>query len=201
MSSIYHSVILNAMRNKNAKTARPGEATRFESEKIMVARMGKSLVATYDQGGLYVKDAMLLLPLDQRYNMKYLLGLINSHLLNYFYGEFFVTIDVLKNAILSLPIRAIDFHNFADSDRYNKIVRLVETMLDAKQRLAAAKTDKDKIYYENKCTFLDRHIDMIVYDLYGLTEEETNLVKADNNGNSRVPSSRQLTPNVLPLDP
>lgn len=44
----------------NRNTARPGEAARFENEKIIVSRMGKSIVATYDEGGLYVKDAMLL---------------------------------------------------------------------------------------------------------------------------------------------
>jgi type I restriction-modification system DNA methylase subunit len=162
---------------KNASTARPGEAARFESEKVMVARMGKSLVATYDQGGLYVKDAMFLLPKDQRHNLKYLLGLVNSRLLNYFYREFFVTIDILKNALLSLPIRTIDFTDSADQARHDKIVRLVEAMLKAKQELAVAKTDKDKTYYKNKCVSLDRQIDLIVYDLYGLTEDEIKLVE------------------------
>ena len=99
----------------NRSTARPGEAARFESEKIMVARMGKELMASYDAGGLYVKDAMLLLPKsDSNYSLKYLLALINSRLLGYFYQEFFITIDVLKNAILDLPIRAVDFSKPAD---------------------------------------------------------------------------------------
>ena len=84
---------------RNKKTARPGEAARFEVEKIMVARMGKALVADYDPGGLYVKDAMLLLRKDSKHSLMYLLGIINSRLLTHFYQEFFVTIDVLKNAI------------------------------------------------------------------------------------------------------
>jgi hypothetical protein len=41
-----------------------------------------------------------------------------------------------------------------------------------------AKTDKDKTYYGNKCSSLDRQIDRIVYDLYGLTEDEIKLVEA-----------------------
>jgi hypothetical protein len=45
---------------KNKKTARPGSKERFETEKIIVARMGKQVVATYDNEGYYVKDAMLL---------------------------------------------------------------------------------------------------------------------------------------------
>lgn len=45
---------------------------------------------------------------------------------------------------------------------------------------AKAKTDKDKIYYESKCAALDRQIDRLVYDLYGLTEEEIQIVEQQN---------------------
>jgi len=161
----------------NANTARPGEAARFESEKILVSRMGKSLVATYDRGGLYVKDAMLLLAQAPRYSLKYLLGVINSRLLNFFYQEFFVTIDVLKNALLSLPIHAINFSDAADKARHDEMVAKVESMLEAKKQLAKAQTDKDKTYYENKCAALDRQIDRLVYDLYDLTEDEIRIVE------------------------
>ena len=43
--------------------------------------------------------------------------------------------------------------------------------------MAKLKTDKDKTYYENKCAALDRQIDRLVYDLYGLTEEEIQIVE------------------------
>jgi type I restriction-modification system DNA methylase subunit len=163
----------------NAATARPGEAARFKSEKILVSRMGKSLVAAYDSGGLYVKDAMLLLPRDQQHSLKYLLAVINSRLLNYFYREFFVTIDVLKNALLSLPIRQIEFTDSADRARHDTIVTKVNAMMDAKKFLMSAKTDKDKTYYKNRCAALDRQIDRLVYDLYGLTEQDIQIVEQD----------------------
>lgn len=53
----------------------------------------------------------------------------------------------------------------------------VESMLEAKKQLVRAQTDKDKTYYENKCASLDRQIDRLVYDLYGLTEDEINIVE------------------------
>jgi len=96
---------------KNKSTARPGDKERFESQKIIVSRMGDSLVATYDQGGLYVKDAMLLLPRSNQISLKFILGVINSRLLTFYYQIFFITIDVLKNAIMSLPIYSINFSN------------------------------------------------------------------------------------------
>jgi len=37
--------------------------------------------------------------------------------------------------------------------------------------------DKDKNYYESKCAGLDRQIDRLVYDLYGLTADEIKIVE------------------------
>lgn len=167
------------LMTKNATTARPGESTRFESEKILVARMGKSLVAAYDKGGLYVKDAMLLLSYIEGLNLKYLLGVINSRMLNYFYKEYFVTIDVLKNALLSLPIYPIDLGNGDEKKTHDDIVQKVEMMLEARKLFRDAKTDKDKIYYEQKCVALDRQIDDLIYKLYGLDEKDIQIIEGN----------------------
>jgi len=53
------------------------------------------------------------------------------------------------------------------------MVTLVDQMLEAKKQLANAKTDKDKNYYEGKCATLDR----LVYELYGLTDEDIKIVE------------------------
>ena len=45
--------------------------------------------------------------------------------------------------------------------------------------MAKAKTDKDKTYYENKRA-VNRQINQLVYDLYGLTEEEIRIVQASD---------------------
>jgi hypothetical protein len=43
--------------------------------------------------------------------------------------------------------------------------------------LQTSKTDKDKTYYERKCTELDTQIDNLVCELYGLSEEEIKIVE------------------------
>jgi hypothetical protein len=35
----------------------------------------------------------------------------------------------------------------------------------------------ENTYFENKCAPLDRQIDALVYDLYGLTEDEIKIVE------------------------
>jgi hypothetical protein len=64
-----------------------------------------------------------------------------------------------------------------DKSRHDRMVQLVEQMLEAKKQLAAAQTEKDRTYFENKCASLDRQIDALVYDLYGLTEPEIKIVE------------------------
>jgi len=164
---------------KHRKTARPGEAERFENEKIIVSRMGKSIVACYDSGGLYVKDAMLLVN-KSGFSLIYFLGLLNSSLINYYYKEFFITIDVLKNALLSIPIPQLHSSRDLEKPIYKNLVDLVHQMISAKENLAQVKTENDINYLERKCEALDNQIDKIVYELYGLTEEEIKIVEGSN---------------------
>lgn len=133
------------------------------------------MIATYDPGGLYVKDAMLLLN-KTRVSPKYLLGLINSRLLNYYYQEFFVTIDVLKNALLSLPIRTINFSNQSEKKLHDDLVSLVDVMLNLNKQIQTVKgNEKEQIQRQIEKT--DREIDEIVYKLYGITEEEREIIE------------------------
>jgi type I restriction-modification system DNA methylase subunit len=163
---------------QHRKTARPGESSRFENEKILVARMGKNLIATYDQGGLYVKDAMLLVKKDD-YSLKYILALVNSKLLNYYYREFFVTIDVLKNALLSIPISKIEFSKDSDKKTHEEIVSLVDKMLSLHKQLNESNFDSEKEPIERQIKATDKKIDRLVYQLYGLTEEEIKVVEGE----------------------
>jgi hypothetical protein len=81
------------------------------------------------------------------------------------------------NQLARLPIRTIDFENRQDKERHDKLVGLVEQMLDAKLKLSGANTDKDKQFYERFCSSLDSQIDNLVYKLYELTDEEIAIVE------------------------
>jgi type II restriction/modification system DNA methylase subunit YeeA len=49
--------------------------------------------------------------------------------------------------------------------------------IDAKKQLAEARTERDRTSYENKCVALDRQIDQLVYELYGLTDDEIAIIE------------------------
>jgi hypothetical protein len=57
------------------------------------------------------------------------------------------------------------------------MVKLVEQMLDLHKHLAAAKTPHDKTVIGRQIAATDRQIDKLVYQLYGLTEDEIRIVE------------------------
>jgi len=113
---------------------------------------------------------------------EYILGLLNSSLLfwrlrqisNVFRGGW---ITCTKQYFGELPIRKIDFAKSSEKARHDKMVSLVEQIVAGKKQLAGARSEKDKNFYENKCASLDRQIDALVYELYGLTPEEIKIVE------------------------
>ena len=57
-----------------------------------------------------------------------------------------------------------------------KLISLVEQMLEAQKPAAGTLTDNEKKLRQQKSDMIDRQIDKLVYELYGLTEEEISLL-------------------------
>jgi len=67
--------------------------------------------------------------------------------------------------------------NPADVARHDHMVELVAVQLDL-HKLASAGTDHDKTLLSRRIEGTDQQIDRLVYELYGLTEEEIGIVEA-----------------------
>jgi hypothetical protein len=82
-----------------------------------------------------------------------------------------------KKYIAQLPIRTIDFSNAEEKAQHDKLVALVDNMLELQKKYREARMEIDKGLYEQQIRILDAQIDRLVYDLYGLTEEEVKVVE------------------------
>ena len=76
------------------------------------------------------------------------------------------------NIVRQLPIRTIDFSDPADVARHDHMVSLVEQMLALHKQLQEARTPHEKTALQRQIEATDGQIDALVYELYGLTEEE-----------------------------
>ena len=74
-------------------------------------------------------------------------------------------------------IHTIDFTNQTEKAQHDKLVALVDNMLELQKKYHDARMERDKELYERQIKIVDAQIDRLVYDLYGLTEEEVKVVE------------------------
>ncbi len=82
-----------------------------------------------------------------------------------------------RQYIENIPIRTIDFSDPQDVARHDKMVSLVETMLDLHKQLQEVGTPHEKTRIQNQIDYTDKQIDALVYELYNLTEDEIAIVE------------------------
>jgi hypothetical protein len=131
------------------------------------------------EGADYFRNSLLALyrPRDGT-DVRYLVGLLNSRLLRYVYRqtvqesrqEAFPQVKV--RSLRALPIRKIDLGDPMDKARHDRMVKLVQRMLNLHKQLAAATTPADKTGVQRRIDTTEKRIDQLVYELYGLTDDE-----------------------------
>jgi hypothetical protein len=91
-------------------------------------------------------------------------------------------LDLTKNTFQKILIQ--NCKNFpipkltkSNQETHDAIITLVEQMLVAKKQQQTAVTERDKSYLEEKCKNIDNQINELVYELYGLSEEEKAIVE------------------------
>jgi fido (protein-threonine AMPylation protein) len=163
--------------------------TLFDSPKLIVQVISICGRYAYDDSGIYFTGGgngpyygVRWSSSDNPHSLHYLQGLLNSKLLDFylhrisspFRGGYW---SYGKRFIEQLPIRQINFPDSNDKAKHDKMVALVERMLDLHQRLASANSPDDKTRLQRQIAATDREIDSLVYDLYGLTEDEIRIVE------------------------
>ncbi|GAG17874.1 unnamed protein product, partial [marine sediment metagenome] len=139
-----------------------------------------------DQQHYALNTLVVVTPKIEDVNLKFILGLMNSRLLNSYYKLFLkstkrVFSEIQARQIGQIPIRSIDFTNPDDERKHDGLVALVDKML-ALQKQVAPIRGKEHDSYERDSLLgqiekTDMEIDNLVYDLYGFTEEERKIVE------------------------
>jgi adenine-specific DNA-methyltransferase len=121
---------------------------------------------------------------DDKYDIKYILALLNSKYLNYIYLEMVkeggrVFPQVKMGKVRALPFRCIDFSKKTDKTKHDNLVSLVDKMLELKQKEAAEKNQQLKTMISRQIEGVNKAIDTVVYGLYNLTEDEIKVVEGE----------------------
>jgi hypothetical protein len=155
----------------------------YENPKILVQRhrnpgLARRVVATLDEQSFYYKDNLCGIIMGScEYDMRFLLGVINSSLINAFYRKSFTEVSLNPTYLRRIPIRALSLKSKPDRTAHDQVVYLVSQMLSLHKQLQAARTEQDKTLLQRQIAATDKEIDRLVYDLYGLTDDEIAIVE------------------------
>jgi len=150
----------------------------FQKPKIIYPNICKRPEFTFDDKGIFTNQKCFILPVAD----KYLLGLLNSSLMLFLFrqilpklrGNFFEPSYVYFN---KFPIYKIRSSDSADIKRYDKMVSLVDEMLELHKKISKIKNPNEKTRIQRQIDATDDRIDKLVYELYNLTEEEIAIVE------------------------
>jgi hypothetical protein len=163
--------------------AAPRDSSIFSnSNKIFVRQTGDSIIATFEEKLFYARNNLhIIIPKIESYPFLTLLGIMNSHLIDYWYsimnpekGE--ALAEVKKAHVESIPIPSLEAITKQPVLALN-IENYVKVLLELNSRIYLTKTPTERTAIERQIQTTDIQIDQLVYQLYGLTEEEIKIVE------------------------
>ncbi|WIH94973.1 N-6 DNA methylase [Brachyspira pilosicoli] len=155
-----------------------------EVEKILIRRVANQLIATYDNENYYfIKNLYSLISKD--YNLKYILGLINSKLLNFFFKKYFTTKkedifpEIQAYHINELPIYKIDLSKKEEKEKYDKIIELVDSMIILNKKLILEKNPNSLNMINRQILACEKQLDNLIFSIYNLNDEEKRIIEGE----------------------
>ena len=150
--------------------------------KIVIRQIGVAPTASVITEPVAVTGNIFTVMATSLEEEKYLLAIINSKLTAYFWRIMFADFkssfpQVTIFSLSQVPVRKLDLKKPADKARHDKLVLLVDKLLVLMPKLRAATAESEKAVLQNAVTATDQQIDALVYELYGLTEDEIALVQ------------------------
>ena len=144
-----------------------------KSEKLFFRRVSSSLIFTYDDSQYYALNTLIVVTLkekaiESKINIKLILALMNSKLMNYIYVNKFKSKKKVFSEIQATSIGLLPFPKI-ETMIQDSFIQIVDKILKLKK--------------QNKNTSkLECLIDKKVYALYELDKKEINLIESAYNG-------------------
>lgn len=154
----------------------------------LISRQFQLQAAYTDKDFITNKSMQSILIASGHHDLRYLLGVLNSRLLSWFFlaissvGRRDDFPKIVLKQTRELPLPAVDPTTAVGKRLHAKMVELVEAMLELQKSLVSARTPNEKAALERQIAATDGQIDALVYELYGLTDDEIKIVEEATRG-------------------
>lgn len=167
----------------------PREKRFFTEPRILIRQIISGnparIFASYTDKELYNTQSVfnLVLKLNTGVNIKFILALINSKLMNFYHANKYL--DQSKNLFQKIliqnckqfPIPTIDMTDQQQKAKHDKIVKQVENIETIQQSLKTSKNQNQIEQLQNRLEAEENLLDQMVYELYSLTQIEIKAIK------------------------
>ena len=188
--AIYWDKELGSSRNRYVKKylPKPHDISdeiweNLKTPKILIREVSKNLIAAYDEKGEYVHITGMysISNVNNGFKLKYLLGLINSRLLDFYYSSLYGSshmaggyLNYHGSYLKQLPIaKGTGANQSAIVDKVNALINVNNELVNLGDRT----TNRAERLKEER-TRLSKEIDEIVYKIYDITDDEKRLINA-----------------------
>jgi len=155
-------------------------------EKILFRRVGRNIIATYDNEKYYALNTLVVITLKPEitFSLKYILAILNSKLISFYFVKFLksskkIFSEIQARKFSQLPIHTIDFNKPEEKSMHDKMVDLVNKMLELNKKKAALPPSSKRDKIEREIQITDEKIDELVYELYGITENDRKIIEGE----------------------
>ncbi len=151
----------------------------LSKEKIFFRRVSSSLIATLDINQYYALNTLVAINIkeNQQINIRYILGIFNSQLMNFYYTKFLKSTKKVFSEIQARQIGELPFINITGKDKtlkadHDEIVKNVDAILELNKEIKKHKLQTQIDQINERINHCEEKINELVYMLYGLSEEQ-----------------------------
>jgi type I restriction-modification system DNA methylase subunit len=168
------AVIVGGTKNPFVQKAK----TKIFIQAIRNLSLKDRIVATLDENGYYFVGTVNSVILnDNSYDIKFILGLLNSNLFNTYFKKRFTTISLTSSFLGVLPV--IKLETESKKGIAKQISKNVIQLLTLNEELLNSNLQSKKEQIQDRLEYLSSKINELVYELYNLTKEEIELVESN----------------------
>lgn len=149
--------------------------------KILIRQIGKNPIATIIEKPYAITGNIFSIISDSLEKELFILGIINSKLIHFYWSIMFTDFksSFPQVTIFSLNQLPIIGDSFIDKETTSIFIEKVKNILSLNLKLSQFKTPTERTAIERQIQATDKQIDQLVYQLYGLTEEEIKIVEGE----------------------
>jgi len=156
-----------------------------KSEKLVGVITEDEIIVSLDSKKTYATDGIYLFGVKS-IDSKFLMGILNSKLFVFLYCLITLeggrTLAQVKPTVLSeMPIRVIDENNKDEVQQQEQIIKLVDQVIQLNKELQTTTLPERIEQIQSRIGYCEDRIDGIVYGVYGVTEEEVEVIEKQKN--------------------